>query len=65
MEELKVLFIIYILFISISIVIGLSALLIVHDYANIIFGSLLILSSLSIIYIFINSFVINQKEDAQ
>ena len=65
MEKLKSLFIIFLLLIFISLVIGAGVVLISKEYAGVVTGVLLILSSLSILTIFIYEFTELFKKEAE
>jgi len=62
MQKLKSIFIIYIFFIIISSIIGVGVFFISEKYSSFIFGTLLVLSSLVILFIFIKAFVFNTKD---
>ena len=61
LEKLISLFFIYLLFVVLSASIGLGVYLIEPTYAMATTGSLLILTSLSILYAFLNEFVVDTK----
>ncbi len=65
MEELLTLFVIYVLFLSLSIISGFASYLISPEHYRLVTGSLLILSSLSVLTIFINSFVFSRTKGGE
>ena len=65
MENLKSLFIIFLLFIFISVVLGVGVAFISAHYGAIVMGVALMLSSLAILGIFVYEFVVSPKVEVK